>query len=152
MKVFIGSDHAGFELKEHLVKYLEENGIEVEDKGPFDLQPEDDYPNLIPDVAKEVSRDPAHALGIVLGMSGQGEALVANKFTGVRAGVYYGGPEEIVRLLKLHNNANVLSLGAKFLTKEQAEKVVNIWIETQFSGEERHKRRIEEIKMIEEEN
>lgn len=146
--MYIGSDHAGFELKQHLVKYLEENGIEVIDKGPQEYDKEDDYPDLISKVAEEVSRDPENARGIVLGLSGQGEALVANKFKNVRAGVYYGGPTEIVTLLRQHNDANVLSLGAKFLNEKQAEQAVDMWIDTQFSGEERHKRRIQKIQLI----
>src|SRR4051812_48173823 len=123
MKVYIASDHAGFELKQHLVNYMEENGIDVVDKGPFEFTPGDDYPDWISLVAREVSENPS-VRGIVIGLSGQGEALVANKFKGVRAGVYYGGPIEIPQLLREHNNANVLSLSAKFLSKEQAERAV----------------------------
>jgi ribose 5-phosphate isomerase B len=148
MKLFISSDHAGFELKQHLVNYLEENGLEVFDKGPYEFKADDDYPDWISLVAEEVSVTP-DSLGIVIGLSGQGEAIAANKFKGVRAGVYYGGPIEIPQLLREHNNANVLSLSAKFLDKSQAERAVDVFIETQFSKEERHVRRIKKIAKIE---
>ena len=148
MKLFIASDHAGFELKEHLVHYLEENGLEVVDKGPHQFTEGDDYPDWISLVAEEVQVN-ADALGIVIGLSGQGEAIVANKFNGIRAGVYYGGPIEIPQLLREHNNANVLSLGAKFLDKSQAERAVDVFIEAQFTKEERHVRRIKKINNIE---
>ncbi len=149
MKIFIASDHAGFKLKEHLRDYLEENGIEVTDKGPEAFNDQDDYPDFISKVAEEVSSNPATARGIVIGLSGQGEAIVANKFKSVRAGVYYGGQEEIPVLLREHNDCNVLSLGAKFLSEKDAEQAVNTWIETQFSGDPRHKRRIDKITKIE---
>lgn len=151
MKYFIASDHAGFELKKHLISYLEENGVEVFDKGPFEYVAGDDYPDWISLVAQEVSKNPAEARGIVIGMSGQGEALAANKFKNVRAGVLYKYDEEIVRLMREHNDANVLSLGAKFLKPEDAEKAVDIFIDTEFSNDERHVRRIRKISKIENE-
>jgi ribose 5-phosphate isomerase B len=149
MQLFISSDHAGYELKKYLIAYLEENGIAVIDKGPAEFNPTDDYPEFISRVAEEISEDPENARGIVIGSSGQGEAIVANKFQGVRAGVFYGGSLEIAKLLKEHNNANVLSLGAKFITTQEAELAVDAWIETQFSGEERHVRRLKQIHEIE---
>ena len=148
MKMFIGSDHAGFELKNDLVSYLEEHGLDVTDMGPAEYNKEDDYPDLISLVAEEVSKDPDNVMGIVIGKSGQGEALVANKFKGVRAGVYYGGNKEIPKLLREHNNANILSLGAGFLTQSEAEEAVDLFIETQFSNDERHKRRLEKLHII----
>lgn len=147
MKIYIGSDHAGFKLKAYLINYLQENGVEVEDKGPFAFDAADDYPDLISLVAIEVSRNPTEARGIVIGYSGQGEAMVANKFKDVRAGVYYGGPEDVVTLMREHNNTNVISLGAHFLTEKEAADAVDVWIETQFSQEERHARRIEKINL-----
>ncbi len=148
MKIYIASDHAGFELKQHLASYLEENGLEIADKGPFEYNADDDYPDWISLVAEEVSQDPTNARGIVIGLSGQGEAMVANRFKDVRAGVYYGGSEDIPKLMREHNDANVLSLGAKFLSKQEAEQAVNIWIETQYSNDPRHTRRIEKIRAI----
>jgi ribose 5-phosphate isomerase B len=148
MKLYIASDHAGFDLKQHLVGYLEEQGIDVVDKGPKTFVAGDDYPDWISLVGQEISENPG-AIGVVIGLSGQGEALVANKFKGVRAGVYYGGQKEIPKLLREHNNANVLSLGAKFLSKAEAEEAVDIFINTQFSKDERHIRRINKILALE---
>ncbi len=143
-KIYIGTDHAGFELKEELVGFLEGHGYEVVDLGSYELDKNDDYPDTIALVAKEVSDDPS-SRGIILGGSGQGEAIVANRFAGVRAAVYYGGPAEILRLSREHNDANILSLGARFMTVEEARDAVLLWLLTMFSGEERHMRRIEKI-------
>lgn len=151
MKIYIASDHAGFELKNQLISYLEENGIAVFDKGPFEYKKDDDYPDWISLVAEEVGKNPNEARGIVIGMSGQGEALTANKFKNVRAGVLYKYDEEIVRLMREHNDVNVLSLGANFLSPEEAEKAVDIFIDTEFSNDERHVRRIKKITKIENE-
>lgn len=144
MKIYLASDHAGFELKEALKKYLAGLGYEVEDKGAFSLNPEDDYPDFIRPVAEAVVADPDNR-GIVLGGSGQGEAMVANRYTGVRAAVYYGGQREILKLSRAHNNANVLSLAARFISEQEAKEAVKLWLETPFSGNERHIRRIEKI-------
>ncbi len=149
MRIYIASDHAGFELKHHLVNFLEENGLDVTDRGPHEYVAGDDYPDYVSLAAEEVSLNPVHARAIVIGLTGQGEAIVANKFKNVRAGVYYGAPYEIITLMREHNDTNVLALGAKFLTPEQAEKMVDLWIDTQFSGDERHQRRIEKISKIE---
>lgn len=149
MRFYLASDHAGFELKRYLVRYLKESGIDAADLGPHDYQEHDDYPDWISLAAAEVSKDPANARGIVIGLSGQGEAIVANKFPNVRAAVYYGGHEEIVRLCREHNDANVLSLGAKFLNFDQAERAVDLFIETLASDDERHLRRIKKIKKYE---
>jgi ribose 5-phosphate isomerase B len=142
MKIFISSDHAGFELKKFLVDHLAIAGHDVRDLGAKSYDPEDDYPDYISLVAKEIARDPSIAKGIVLGGSGQGEAMCANKFYGVRAVVYYGGNTDIIRLSREHNDANVLSLGARFLSPSDALNAVNLWIKTPFSGDERHKRRL----------
>lgn len=144
-KIFVGTDHAGFELKEKLVPFLKELGYEVEDKGAFSLDEKDDYPDFVAPVAEEVSKAPEDTRGIVLGGSGQGEDMVADKFPHVRSAVYYGGPLEIVKLSREHNDANILSLGARFISEEEAKTAVKLWLETPFSGEERHARRIEKI-------
>lgn len=144
MKIYIGTDHAGFELKQKLVPFLQSLGHEAVDFGAHEYNENDDYPDFIAPVAKEVSADPA-THGIILGGSGQGEAIVANKFPYVRAAVYYGGTLDIVRLSREHNDANILSLGARFLTEEEAKSAVELWLNTSFSGEERHARRIEKI-------
>lgn len=145
MKIFIGSDHAGFKLKEKLISFLIGEGHEVVDKGAFKLEEGDDYPEFISKVAEEVSKDPVNSRGIVLGGSGEGEAMVANRYKGVRAAEYYGGPLEIVKLSREHNDANVLSLGARFISEEEARAAVKIWLSTRFSGDERHVRRVKEI-------
>jgi ribose 5-phosphate isomerase B len=145
MKIFISSDHAGFELKKFLVERLSLAGHDIRDMGPKEFNPEDDYPDYISLVAKEVSRDPSGVKGIVIGGSGQGEAMCANKYYGVRAALYYGGNMDIVKLSREHNDANVLSLGARFISVSDGLNAVNLWVKTAFSGDERHKRRIQKM-------
>lgn len=144
MKIYIGSDHAGFELKEKLIPFLKELGHEIEDKGAYSLDPQDDYPDFVIPTARAVANDPEHSRGIVLGGSGQGEAICANRTRGVRAVVWYGGNREPLRLSRAHNNANILSLGAGLIGEESFE-AVQMWLETPFSMDERHIRRIEKI-------
>lgn len=144
MKIHLGTDHAGFELKEKIKEFLAAEGREIVDHGAFTLDETDDYPDFIRPVADAVSKDP-ESRGIVLGGSGQGEAMTANRYKGVRAAVFYGGTEDIVKLSREHNDANVLSLGARFIDNEMVKDVVKLWLETPFSGEERHKRRIAKI-------
>ncbi len=144
-KIYIGSDHAGYELKEKLKKYIGDDlKLEVIDKGAFSLNEDDDYPDFIVPVSKEVSQN-ENDMGIILGGSGQGEAISANKIKGIRAVVYYGGNFKIVELSREHNNANILSLGARFIKEDEAKEAVKIFIETPFSNEERHIRRINKI-------
>lgn len=147
MKVFLASDHAGFELKEKIGQWLKEWGYDFEDLGAFTYDAEDDYPVLIEPAAEAVAKDPENHRAIVLGGSGQGEAMTCNIRVpeGIRAGVYYGGKSEIVRLLRDHNNANILSLGARFVTEEEAKEAIEIFLVTPFSVAERHKRRIEQL-------
>lgn len=145
MKIYIASDHAGFEMKEKLKSYLKELGYEAEDRGNFVYDEQDDYPDFVSLVAKKVSEDPENNRGVVLGGSGQGEAIVANRVKGVRAAVLYFYNENIIRLSREHNNANVLSLGARFLNDEEAKRAVKLWLEVPFPGDERHKRRINKI-------
>ena len=146
--IYLGADHAGFELKEEIKKFLLNLGLDVEDKGAMALDLNDDYPDFVAPVAKAVALRQAHgehnAVGIVLGGSGQGEAIVANKIKGIRSAVYYGGNLDIVKLSRQHNDANVLSLGARFLTKEQALEAVKLWLATPFEGG-RHARRVQKI-------
>lgn len=170
--IYIGADHRGFELKEKLKKYLAELGYEVEDCGAFLYNKDDDYPDFISKVAQKVSEDPENNKGIVLGMTGQGEAVTANKFKNVRAAVFYGPSfsaaftgitswillvermynshlKKIIQLSREHNDANILSLGASFFGEPAIKFFVKLWLETKFSGEERHMRRINKIKEIE---
>ena len=144
--IYLGTDHAGFELKEEIKKYLLELNFEVEDLGAFAFNENDDYPDFVVPVAQKVAAN--NAFGIVCGGSGQGEAIVANKIKGIRAAVYYGGPLDIVKLSRQHNNANILSLGARFVKNEQAKEAVKLWLKTEFEGG-RHERRIEKIKKLE---
>jgi len=147
MKILIASDHAGFELKKELMGYISGLGYVVEDRGPLDYQPEDDYPDFIAPVAKEISQD-KELRAIVVGGSGQGEAMTANRFEGVRAVVYYKHNLDIIKLSREHNDANVLSLGARFLSKRQAKKAVKLWLETKFLNEERHLRRLGKLRSL----
>lgn len=142
-KVIMASDHAGFELKKELKEFLEGLGYEVEDMGARRYDPEDDYPDFIRPAAEKVVFEKG-SVGIVLGGSGQGEAIVANKVKGIRAAVFYGGPEDIIRLSREHSDANVLSIGARFIDKEKIKEQVKLWLETDFEGG-RHERRIEKI-------
>ncbi|MBU4480196.1 RpiB/LacA/LacB family sugar-phosphate isomerase [Patescibacteria group bacterium] len=144
-KIFLASDHAGFELKDVLIDFLISLDYEVSDQGAFEYDEQDDYPDFISKVAKKVSENPRDSKGIILGGSGQGEAIVANRFPDVRAVVYYGVNLEIIKLSRQHNDANILSLGARFLSEEEAKNSVELWLKTDFSGEERHQRRIDKI-------
>lgn len=153
MKVYIGSDHAGYELKDVLKETLSVLGYEVEDKGAFAYDKDDDYPDFVTKVAEAVAENPEKSRGIVLGGSGQGEAMCANRVKGVRAALYYGNTGrsqtdisgttlDMIASTRMHNDANILSLGARFLTEDEAKEAVKIFLETEFSGDERHMRRI----------
>jgi len=144
MKIYIGSDHAGFQLKEEVKEFLLKKGYSVEDKGAFQYQAEDDYPDFIRPVAEAVAKDPENSRGIIFGGSGQGEAICANRIKGVRAAVYYGGTVHIVELSREHNNSNILSLGARFLHSDEAKTAVDFWLRAKFAGG-RHQRRIDKI-------
>lgn len=143
-KIFLAADHAGFSTKEFVEQKLSEGGYEPIDCGAFSYEPEDDYPDIVGRAADALQKDP-EARAIILGGSGQGEAIEANRRAGVRAAVYYGGPLDIVTLSREHNDANVLSLGARFLTKEQAWEATRLWLETQFTHAPRHERRIKKL-------
>lgn len=136
-------------MKEAIASYAEKDlGYTVADMGAHQLDPNDDYTDFIQLVATEVSHDPSGCKGIVLGGSGQGEAMVANRYPNVRCTVFYGGNIDLIRLSREHNNANVLSLGARFLTLEEAKSAVKLWLETAYSGDERHERRIKKLEKI----
>lgn len=149
MKIFIASDHAGYHLKKQLKQYLDVKGYEVEDIGAHELDEADDYPDFIIPCAQKVAKE-KDSMGIVIGGSGNGEAIAANKVKGIRAAVYNGGKPEIGRLAKEHNNANVLSLGARFISEEDAKRVVTLWLDSKFEGG-RHERRLEKISKFESE-
>jgi ribose 5-phosphate isomerase B len=154
-KIHIGADHAGFELKEELKSFLEKMHYEIVDHGAYEYEDGDDYPDFIAPVAQEVSLD-QDAIGIVIGGSGQGEAITANRFPGVRAVVFNGQydpqdgrevPSEITTA-RQHNDANVLSLGARFLNIEESKEAVEQFLDTEFSGDERHVRRLAKVDQL----
>ena len=146
-KIILATDHAGFELKEQIKRYLNKEGYEVDDMGANSFDKEDDYPDFIIPAAKKVAKE--KCLGIIFGGSGQGEAIAANKVKGVRAALYYGKNLDIIKLSRTHNKTNILSLGARFLGKEEATKAVKTWLSADFNNEERHIRRIRKISKIE---
>jgi ribose 5-phosphate isomerase B len=155
MKIFVGSDHAGFGLKATLMEILQTLGHEAIDKGAFEYNEEDDYNEFVVAVAREVSMHPNEVKGIIIGGSGQGEAMCANRFKHVRASVYYKPANSLVEdamsILKLsrkHNNGNILSLGARFITEEEMRDAVKEWLETPFDGEEKYQRRIDKMDNI----
>jgi ribose 5-phosphate isomerase B len=149
MKIYLAADHAGFNLKEEIKKFLLEQNYQVEDLGAYTLNPDDDYPIFISMVGEAIEKD-SESFGIIFGKSGAGEEIVANKFKNVRA--VLGFSKENVQLSRQHNNANVLSLGSQFETLEKAKGLVEIFLKTPFSNDPRHARRIEEIKDIEDKN
>ena len=163
--IYLASDHAGFELKEKIEEFLKSEGYDVDDVGAHKLDPRDDYPDFISKAAENVSRNPENSKAIIFGGSGQAEAMVANKFSHVRCALFYAavapvkaaditGREsddqfEMIRLTREHNDANILSIGARFVTEENALKAVKLWLEQEFTKDERHVRRIKKIAAIE---
>ena len=145
--IFIGSDHGGFQKKEDIKRLLNEMGVEFVDMGNTQYDANDDYPDFARAVAEEVSQSPDEHKGIVLCRSGVGVDIVANKFSGVRSALV--STEEMARFSRLHDNTNVLALAADYLTETEAIHVTQIWLQTPFSGEERHVRRLKKIAEIE---
>lgn len=157
MTIYLAGDHAGFRLKETLLAHLPMLGHDIVDLGPETLNPTDDYPDYVTPLAKKIAGEPK-AVGIILAGSGEGEAMCANRIPGVRAAVFYGKEPalesldveggtsqdgfDVVRLSRKHNNANVLSIGARFVSAEDADEAVRIFLTTPFSGDERHSRRL----------
>jgi ribose 5-phosphate isomerase B len=142
MKIHVGTDHAGFEFKNELVKYLQSKGHDVVDHGAYEYDAEDDYPAFCISAAKAVAND-AGSLGIVIGGSGNGEQIAANKVVGIRAALAWS--VETATLAREHNNANVLGLGARMHDQATAFAIVDAFIRTPFSNVERHIRRIGQI-------
>ena len=142
MRVYLGSDHAGLELKTALIKWLGEAGHQAVDCGPASYHPQDDYPVYVMRAAQGAIRDPG-SLGIVIGGSGNGEQIASNKIPGVRAALAW--TEETAQLARQHNDANVLSLGARMYPLEDALGFAKVFLETPFSGQARHGRRLAEI-------
>ena len=149
-KIYVATDHAGFELKEKVKKHLEEKGYEVFDCGALTFEPGDNYPEYMIRAAEYVQKDAMHApsMAVIFGGSGQGEAIVANRFRHVRAIVYAGGNLELVKLGREHNDANVLSIGARFVTEGEANQAIDLFLGTLFSHDERHAERIIQIEEL----
>lgn len=140
MRVHIATDHAGFELKEYLLKHLTDAGHEVVDHGAFEYDALDDYPPMCIECGEAVVADEG-SLGVVIGGSGNGEQIAANKVNGVRAALVWS--DSTARLAREHNNANVISVGARQHTAEECAAFVDAFLETPYSGDERHQRRID---------
>ena len=147
MRVYLGSDHAGFELKNLLVEHLRSLGHEPVDCGPAEYDAQDDYPPFVLLAASRTAADPG-SFGIVLGGSGNGEAIAANKVPGVRAALAFSA--DTARLAREHNDANVLSLGARMYSADEARHFVELFLSTPFSADERHVRRIGMLSAYEE--
>lgn len=152
MKIFIGTDHAGYVLKEKLVSFLQAQGHEVVDKGAFGYDEQDDFPDFTIPVAQEVSRNPNAVRGIILGATGEAEAIAANKLPHTRAVVFYGKSQSVVDdeadvivRSREHNDTNILILGARFLTEDMMMNAVTLWLNTPFGREEKHIRRLAKI-------
>lgn len=145
--IALGADHAGYQLKEEIKSYLVATGYEVVDYGAHSFDPGDDYPDLIAPVAKFISQRPFKRRGIIFGRSGEGEAMVANRFPHVRAAVINQPSPDIAMLARQHNDANVLSLGSGFLNRSQAVAIITTWLGSRFESG-RHLRRIKKIEQV----
>lgn len=139
MRVHIGGDHAAYELQLALVKHLEDTGHDVTNHGPHEFDSEDDYPVAVLRAAQAVSQDPG-SRGIVLGGSGNGEQMAANKVKGIRAALAWSA--ELAQLAREHNDAQVVSIGGRFTTTDVAKEIVDVFLATDFTGVDRHLRRL----------
>jgi len=160
VRIALATDHAGLEQLRELEEFLEDLGHECHNFGPASLNKDDDYPDFVAPAVKAVASG-EYEKGIILGGSGQGEAMAANRIPGIRCGLFYGpavprkvvdisgreshNPYEIVKLTRQHNDANMLSLAARFVSLADMKHVVKLWLETDFENEERHQRRIEKL-------
>ncbi|MGC1214387.1 MAG: ribose-5-phosphate isomerase [Micromonospora sp.] len=142
MRVYLGSDHAGYELKVHLANHLAKQGYEVVDVGPHAFDPDDDYPAFCLHTGDRVVDDPG-SLGVVIGGSGNGEQIAANKIAGVRAALAWN--IDTAQLAREHNDANIVAVGARQHTLDEATALVEAFLTTQFSGNPRHSRRIAQV-------
>ncbi len=146
--IHLASDHAGFSHKEAVRIWLEDSIYNVIDHGDNENQPDDDFPDFISKAAKAVSDSPDDAVAIIFGGSGQGEAMLANRFPNVRAAVYYGGDRGIIALAREHNNANIISFGARFVTVEEVKSGILTWLSTPALSDEKYQRRNQKIEAI----
>jgi ribose 5-phosphate isomerase B len=146
--VHLASDHAGLDHKQAIAEWLRNEGYTVVDHGAHEYDPLDDFPDFVSLAAEAVSRKPQTERAVVFGGSGQGEAMVANRFPNVRATVLYADMPDIVTLGREHNDSNVLSIGARFLTVEVAMKHVWEWLHTDASADQKYHRRNKKIETI----
>ncbi len=146
--IYLATDHAGFEHKNAIKAWLIGEGYEIHDCGASTHDVEDDFPDFISKAAEAVSHATGEEKAIIFGGSGQGEAINANRFIGVRAAVYYGGPEEIITLSREHNDANVLSVGARFVSVDEAKAVIWKWLHTAPLHDEKYNRRNHKIDLL----
>lgn len=149
--IYLATDHAGFELKEEIKKYLEDKvDYEVYDCGAITLEDGDDYPEYMARAAEKVQADAMHApaMAVIFGKTGVGEAIVANRFAHVRAVVYAGGPLDVIKLSREHNDTNVISIGASFVSVSEAKQAIDLFLGTHFSHDERHVDRILQIEEL----
>ncbi|MEM9336679.1 MAG: RpiB/LacA/LacB family sugar-phosphate isomerase [Patescibacteria group bacterium] len=146
--IHVATDHAGFEHKECVKEWLQNEGYVVHDHGACSHDPLDDYPDFISLAAAAVSKAPESKRAVVFGGSGQGEAMLANRYPNVRATVYYGGTDEVISLSREHNAANVLSIGARFVSKDDTLKVIWDWLHTEQHPDEKYERRIKKAEKI----
>lgn len=147
MRVHLGSDHAGYQLKQHLVRWLAEQGHDVADHGPSEYDADDDYPAFCLRAAEAVAAE-SGSLGVVVGGSGNGEQIAANKVTGIRAVLAWS--EETAALGRRHNDANVVSVGARMHAAEEVIRFVGVFLSTSFSHDQRHARRIDMLSRYDE--
>lgn len=149
MKIYIGGDHAGFELKEKVKAWLERQGHKVIDFGPFEYEKEDDYPDFTIPLAEKVSVD-KKSRGIVIAGSGIGEVIASNKVKGIRSVLFYGKADKFfLETSRKHDGTNILCFGSRFVSFEEAKKAIKIWLATDFSREKRHIRRLGKIEKYE---
>jgi ribose 5-phosphate isomerase B len=145
--IHLATDHAGFERKNEVLSWLTEAGYSVIDHGAQVYDAQDDFPDYIKKAAEAVSKEPT-SRAIIFGGSGQGEAMVANRFPHVRATVFYGGDEDIITLSREHNDANVLSVGARFVTFDTLIRVLQKWLHTPASSDAKYERRNQKIERL----
>ena len=145
-KIYVSGDHAGFDLKKKMIKFLEKKGFEVEDFGPSKYTAGDDYPDYVIPMAVRVGAS-KRGRGIVSAGSGQGENIACNKIKNVRSGLYHGGSVNIVNIGRAHDNINVLCFGSRFLTEAEAKRAINMFLKTPFDGG-RHARRVKKVQRI----
>lgn len=146
--IHLATDHAGFDYKEEIKSWLTSNGCQVIDHGALSFDEVDDFPDYIKLAAKAVSLDSENSYAIIFGGSGQGEAIVANRFPNIRATVFYSNDNTIVELSRQHNNANVFSVGSRFVTVEDTKNALTIWFKTEFLTDEKYQRRNTKIEEI----